>query len=65
MDYAKAIKKLRNKMLLTQREFAEMFGVGFVTVNRWENGSFEPTMKNKRKLEPLFKKYGIKTEEEE
>lgn len=59
MSYAAAIKKLREKMLLTQNEFAEYLGVKFVTVNRWENGSFEPTMKTKRKLSALFQKYGI------
>ena len=48
MSYAAAIKRLREKMLLTQKEFAEYLGVKFVTVNRWENGSFEPTMKTKR-----------------
>lgn len=65
MDYAKNVKRLREKMLLTQKEFAETLGVGYVTVNRWENGSFEPTMKSKRKLDPLFREYGINTEEEE
>ena len=50
-------------MFLTQSEFAEVIGVRFVTVNRWENGSFEPTMKTKRKLNELFNKYGITVEE--
>lgn len=63
MSYATSIKKLRGKMLLTQSEFAEVIGVRFVTVNRWENGSFEPTMKTKRKLNELFNKYGITVEE--
>ena len=63
MSYATSIKKLRGKMLLTQSEFAEVIGVRFVTVNRWENGSFEPTMKTKRKLNELFNKYGIAVEE--
>lgn len=63
MSYATSIKKLRGKMFLTQSEFAEVIGVRFVTVNRWENGSFEPTMKTKRKLNELFNKYGITVEE--
>ncbi len=63
MKYSDAIKKLRTKMLMTQTEFAEMLGVGFSAVNRWETGKHAPTMKTKRKLAPLFEKYDIKTEE--
>lgn len=63
MTYAEAIKKLRNKMLLTQTEFADLLGVKFGTVNRWEAGAFEPTMKTKRKLSRLFKEYGIVVED--
>ena len=50
MDYATIIKKLRNKLLLTQTEFAEHIGVSFESVNRWENSKNEPTMKMKRKI---------------
>ena len=63
MTYAEAIKKLRSKMLLTQMEFAEYLGVSFASINRWETGRFEPTMKIKRKLAPLFKKHGIEVDE--
>ena len=59
MTYAEAIKKLRNKMILSQMEFAEYLGVSFASINRWETGRFEPTMKIKRKLAPLFKEHGI------
>lgn len=49
MTYSEAIKKLRNKLILTQTEFGELFGVSFATVNRWEAGKFKPTTKLKRK----------------
>lgn len=62
MDYAEGIKLLRKKMLLTQSELAELLGVAFGTINRWENGQYEPTMKLKRKLAPLFEKYNINVE---
>ena len=62
MTYAEAIKKLRSKMLLTQMEFADYLGVSFASINRWETGRFEPTMKIKRKLAPYFDKYGIVVE---
>ena len=63
MTYAEAIKKLRSKMLLTQMEFAQFLSVSFASINRWETGRFEPTMKIKRKLAPLFKEYRIEVEE--
>ena len=62
MTYAEAIKKLRSKMLLTQMEFSQLLGVSFASINRWETGRFEPTMKIKRKLAPLFKEYRIEVE---
>lgn len=60
INYSKALLILRNKMFLTQEEFAKEIGVSFATVNRWENGKFEPTMKMKKKLNDLFIKYGVK-----
>ena len=59
MSYAEAIKALRKKMLLTQEELALQLGVAFISINRWENGHCEPTMKIKRKLAPLFEQFGI------
>ena len=59
MNYAEAIKTLRKKMLVTQTELAAQLGVAFISINRWENGHCEPTMKAKRKLATLFKKYDI------
>jgi DNA-binding XRE family transcriptional regulator len=37
--------------------------VSFVSVNRWETGKFNPTIKAKRKLNVLFIKYNVKTNE--
>lgn len=59
MEYSVAIKLLRKKTLLTQAELADKLGVAFISVNRWENGHCEPTMKVKRKLAVLFKKHSI------
>lgn len=63
MTYAKAVKTLRKRMLLTQTEMAKELGVAFISINRWEKGHCEPTMKIKRKLAPYFDKYGIEVEE--
>lgn len=63
MGYSEAIKTLRKKMILTQTEFAQKLGVSYATVNRWEGGHFNPTMKTKRKLVRYFKKYNIEVNE--
>lgn len=50
-------------MLMTQAEFAKTLGVSFATINRWETDKYKPTMKTRRKLVPLFKKYNIEVED--
>ena len=60
-NYADAIKELRNKMMLSQEELAKVLGVSFSSINRWENGWHEPTLKIKRKLKALFKEYNVET----
>jgi DNA-binding XRE family transcriptional regulator len=64
MTYAEKVKKLREVMLISQGELAEILSVSLVTVNRWENDKFEPTIKIKRKLQALFMENNIKTEGE-
>ena len=50
------IKKLRLKMMLSQTEFAELLGVTFESVNRYENGRSRPTFRVQRRLSELCKK---------
>ena len=57
------IKSLREKMTLSQTEFAKVLGVSFASVNRWETGKHEPTIKIKRKLKALFREYDVKFED--
>lgn len=61
-DYSKVIKELRNKMTLSQVEFAQVLGVSFASVNRWENGKHEPTIKIKRKIKALMREYDVKAD---
>ena len=44
MTYQEAIKKLRKKLILSQTEFAELLGVSFQSINRWENGKSKPNI---------------------
>ena len=62
MDYSRLIQELREKMILSQAELAELLGVSFASVNRWEQGHHEPTIKSKRKIVALCKKHKIKIE---
>lgn len=59
MEYKDMIKTLREKLIISQDELAKILGVSFVSVNRWENGHHEPTIKIKRKLVQLLKDNGI------
>ncbi len=59
-NYSKSIKELRSKMTLSQTEFAQLLGVSFASVNRWETGKHEPTIKIKRKIKALMREYDIK-----
>lgn len=65
MDYAKLIKKLRDKLIMTQTEFAVLLGVSYTTVCRWEKKIFEPTTKVKRRIVQLCKENDIALEENE
>ena len=62
MNYKVIIKRIREELLVTQTELAEMLGVTFATINRWENGHHEPTIKAKRKIRDLCKKHHIEIE---
>ena len=41
-DFPQRIKRVRGVKGLTQTQFAELIGVSYVTVNRWENGQSRP-----------------------
>jgi len=59
MKYLEKIKLLREKMFVSQKELAEILGVSFASVNRWETGKFNPTIKAKKKLNELFVRYNL------
>ena len=41
-DIPALVKRLRERMGLTQEQFAQEIGVTFSTVNQWENGHRRP-----------------------
>jgi DNA-binding XRE family transcriptional regulator len=62
MNYQRLVKELREKLILTQQEFANLLGVSFASINRWETGRHEPTIKVKRKIVELCKENNIDLE---
>ena len=62
MNWPKIIKAIRAKMFITQTELAEKIDVSFASMNRWEQGYHEPTMKAKRKLAQICREIGIDME---
>ncbi|MBQ7250630.1 MAG: helix-turn-helix transcriptional regulator [Bacilli bacterium] len=59
MSYSEQIKRIRADLLVTQTELAEMLGVTFATINRWERGHHEPSIRQKRAIRDLCKRHGI------
>lgn len=55
MNFPEEIKKLRERSLLTQTEFAEIVGVAFSTVNRWETGKARPNIKAMKNIKEYCK----------
>lgn len=42
MDFPEAIKRLRNRLFMSQTDFAKALNVSFSTVNRWEMRRSKP-----------------------
>ena len=59
MSISTEIKDIRRKCLLNQTEFAEVIGVSFSTVNRWENGKATPNYQALKKIKLFCKKNNI------
>ncbi len=56
----KLVKELRNKLGLTQEQFAGKIGVTFPTVNNWEKGTRTPHPFLFQKLLEMAEEAGLK-----
>lgn len=63
IDYQKAVKELRDKLIMTQAAFANMLGVSFTSINRWENGLNRPTTVTRKQIVQLCKENNIELKE--
>lgn len=59
MNYSQIIKALRLELGYSQKEMASFLGVSFATLNRWENGHFNPTFKHKAKIVEFCRDFRI------
>ncbi len=59
MKYSQILKELRDKLFMTQTELAQMLGVSYTTVCRWETGVSKPRMKNRKQIVQLCKENNI------
>lgn len=58
-NYQELIKKLRNKLIISQEELAKLLEISFTSFNHYENGHNEPTIKVKRRIIELCKENEI------
>ena len=53
------ISQLRQRLSMTQEEFAHAIGVTVSTVNRWENGHIEPSRLARKAMQGLASQAAI------
>lgn len=59
MPFADEIRKLRQQQFMSQTDFANLLGVSFTTVNRWENGKSKPSYKAMKNIDKYCKEHNI------
>lgn len=63
-DFAALVRELRDRLGLTQEQFAHELGVSFSTVNVWENRKRAPLPFLRRRLLEMAKAAGVPTKSE-
>ncbi len=62
MSFAEKVKIVRTKLKLSQEDLARELGVSFATINRWENGSYNPSRLAKKAFEDFCLNKKVKFE---
>lgn len=67
MSFSEELKRVRQRSLLTQEDFAKEIKVAFSTVNRWEGGKAKPNLSAMKKIKVFCDTHNIdyRTLEEE
>lgn len=53
-DVAQLVRRLRERLGLTQEKLAARLGVTFPTINRWENGRTKPSPLAMQRLQEIL-----------
>ncbi len=64
MEFKDKVKIVRQKLMLSQSDFAKELGVAFSTINEWENGVRKPNYIMQRKFSKYCEEKNINVEEE-
>jgi len=59
MEFRDKLVAVRKKLIMSQQDFAKALGVGYTTLNRWENGARQPNYIGQRILLYILTKYMI------
>ncbi len=63
MEFKDKIRLTRQKLMLSQADFAKELGVAFSTINEWENGIRNPNFIMQRKFAAFCEQKNIKFDE--
>lgn len=59
MSFSEKVKFVRSQLKLSQEDFAHELGVSFASINRWENGNYQPSRLAKKAFEDYCKENDI------
>ena len=62
MSFAEKVKFVRTELKLSQEDLARELGVSFATINRWENGSYNPSRLARKAFEDFCYDKNVKFE---
>lgn len=62
MEFKNLVYQARMQLGLTQIELAQQLGVGYATINRWENGITKPTKLKEYAFKQFCELNNIKTD---
>lgn len=63
MGFAEKVKFVRTELKLSQEDLARELGVSFATINRWENGNYQPSRLARKAFEEYCEKKNIQVED--
>lgn len=64
MNFADKVKFVRTKLNMSQEDFAHEIGVSFATINRWENGNYNPSRLARKAFEELCARISVEFDED-